>query len=82
MNDFEHALTDPQVVARNMVIEVAHPSGGRVQMPGNPVKLSDTGDDDFTPPPLVGQQTDAVLGEFLGLDADEIARLRTAQVIG
>jgi crotonobetainyl-CoA:carnitine CoA-transferase CaiB-like acyl-CoA transferase len=82
VNDFEHALTDPQVVARNMVIEVGHPSGGSVRMPGNPVKMSDTGDDDFTPPPLIGQQTDQVLSEFLGLNPGEIARLRTAQVIG
>lgn len=82
VNDFEHALNDPQVAARNMVISVDHPSGVRVRMPGNPIKLSDTGDETFSRPPRIGEQTDHILKEFLGLDQAEIARLRMAETIG
>lgn len=81
VNDFEHALSDPQVLARDMVVTVEHPQGGAVRMPGNPVKLSRSNGEWFTPPPLVGQQTDAVLGELLGKRPDEIAKLRTRKII-
>ena len=76
VNDFPHALAEDQVVARNMVIEVPHPSGGSARMPGNPVKLTGTPAETFTPPPLLGQQTDAVLQELLGLSANEVAALK------
>jgi crotonobetainyl-CoA:carnitine CoA-transferase CaiB-like acyl-CoA transferase len=76
VNDFSHALNDPQVRARAMVARVEHPNGGSVEMPGNPVKLSHTDAQSYTPPPLLGQDTDRVLGELLGCDAAELARLR------
>lgn len=82
VNNFSHALHDPQVLARNMVVEVPHPGGSRVRMPGNPVKLSDTGDEAYTAPPLLGQDTDKVLGEMLGLDAQALTSLRARGVIG
>ena len=81
VNDFEHALSDPQVLARNMVATVELTQGGQVQMPGNPVKLSDAGDDCFAPPPMLGQHTDAILREFLAKSDGEIAALRAARVI-
>ncbi|MCZ6604653.1 MAG: CoA transferase [Alphaproteobacteria bacterium] len=82
VNDFEYALNDPQIRARNMVVEVEHPEGGSVEMPGNPIKLSETHEDTFTPPPLVGQHTDEVFRDMLGLDDGELARLRRAEIIG
>ena len=82
VNDFGHALIDPQVRARNMVVEVAHPVSGTVRMPGNPVKLSDTHADIFSAPPLVGADTDEILGQLLKLDASEIARLRAVGAVG
>ena len=82
VNDFAHALSDPQVVARNMVVSVDHPKGGSVRMPGNPIKLSETGEEAFSPPPLIGEDTDRILTEFLGLDKAEIERLRREEAIG
>jgi crotonobetainyl-CoA:carnitine CoA-transferase CaiB-like acyl-CoA transferase len=82
VNDFEHALSDPQVRARNMVIDLALRQGGTVSVPGNPVKLSDFGAESFAPPPELGQDTDAVLRDLLGKNADELARLRAAGIIG
>jgi crotonobetainyl-CoA:carnitine CoA-transferase CaiB-like acyl-CoA transferase len=81
VNDFARALSDPQVLARNMVVEVEHPEGGAVRMPGNPIKLSDTHEDTFSPPPLLGQQTDQVLRELLGKTDAELAALRAGAVI-
>ena len=81
VNNFAQALSDPQVRARNMIVNVSHPLGGSVQMPGNPIKLSDTSEERFTPPPLLGQQTETVLSGLLELHADRIAELRRTGVV-
>jgi crotonobetainyl-CoA:carnitine CoA-transferase CaiB-like acyl-CoA transferase len=75
------ALENPQVQHRSMVVEVGHPLGGSVKQPGNPIKLSETGEETFSPPPLLGQHTEEVLGGLLGLDAEQIAALRAEGVI-
>ncbi len=82
VNDVLSALADPQVLARDMVATVDHPSGRSVKMPGNPVKLSETHEESFSPPPALGAHTDAVLAELLGLSAAEIAALRARRTIG
>jgi len=81
VNDFAHALADPQVRGRDMVVEVSLPGGEPVPMPGNPVKLS-ASEDAYAPPPGLGQHTDRILGERLGLSAERLAELREAGVIG
>ena len=54
VNDIAHAMADEQIRGRGMVVEVAHPSGRRVEMPGNPVKMSGMTEEVFTAPPLLG----------------------------
>lgn len=70
------ALADEQIRARNMVVEVEHPQGGRYQTTGNPIKLSDTYEDSYAPPPLLGQHTDCILSELLGKTTADIQALR------
>lgn len=82
VNNFAQALNDVQIRHRNMVVTVQHPEGGEVPMPGNPVKLSETNEDTYTPPPLLGQHTDEVLTELAGLSPRELDELRAASVIG
>ena len=82
VNDLEHALSDAQVQARNMVVTVAHPEGGEVRMTGNPVKMSATDEDTYAPPPLLGQHTDDVLRGLLGKSESDIAALRAAGTVG
>ena len=81
VRNFQELFADPQVAAREMVARLDHPMIGAMQVVGVPVKLSDTPGGIDTPPPRLGEHTDAVLTRDLGLDADTISRLRAERVI-
>ncbi|MBV6272801.1 CoA transferase [Alcaligenaceae bacterium CGII-47] len=81
VNDFEQALADPQVIARDMVVEVELQSGETIRMPGNPVKFSGSESSKFSRPPSLGEHTQSVLGELLGYSRNTIEELRNAGVI-
>jgi crotonobetainyl-CoA:carnitine CoA-transferase CaiB-like acyl-CoA transferase len=76
----DEALADPQVLARGMVSQVEHPTAGTVKTVGCPIRLTRTPVSVRTPPPLLGQHTDEVLGE-LGFDVDAIASLHATGVV-
>jgi len=59
-----------------------HPRAGKVRMVGAPVRLSETPGSVRTPAPMLGEHTDLVLRELLGLAAEDIAALRAAGAIG
>ncbi len=73
VNNFAQALNDPQIHHRNMFVELRHPAGGSARVPGNPIKLSIDDGDSFTPPPLLGADTWAVLEEWAELPKERIA---------
>ncbi|MFM8532251.1 MAG: CaiB/BaiF CoA transferase family protein [Acidimicrobiia bacterium] len=73
-------LTDPQLEARDMIKTLMHPTVGATRVIGAPIKLSEHESSVRTPPPVLGQHTDAVLSE-LGYDAAAIAALREKRVI-
>lgn len=81
VNNFAQALTDVQVLAREMVVEVPLASGERVRMPGNPVKLSAAGPARYTSPPALGAHTRSVLGELAGYSAERLEALHRAGII-
>jgi crotonobetainyl-CoA:carnitine CoA-transferase CaiB-like acyl-CoA transferase len=81
INKLSEVFADPHVVARNMVLEMAHSSGQTVKVIANPVKLSETPADYRIAPPLLGEHTDAVLSERLGLERTALAALRAKNVI-
>ena len=81
INALDEVFADPQVRARGMRFELDHPLAGRVPMVASPMRFSETPIEYHAPPPLLGEHTDDVLGELLGLDAGEIARLREGGVI-
>ncbi len=82
VNEFSKALSDPQIVARNMVVTVRDGGGDEVRMPGNPIKLSKTHEDRFTYPPRLGEHTDEILVQRLGYTKDRLADLKAKNVIG
>ena len=75
VNKIGDMLADPQVAARDMVVEVEHPKVGAMKTLGLPIKFSDTPGKVRRPAPLLGEHTDEVLGA-LGYGAAEIAALR------
>ena len=76
----DQVVSDPQVAARGMVVEVEHPRAGPVRQPGFPVRFSKA-PVALGPAPSLGQHNEEVLGE-LGYDAAAIAALRKEGVVG
>jgi crotonobetainyl-CoA:carnitine CoA-transferase CaiB-like acyl-CoA transferase len=81
INRLSDVFADPHVVARTMVVEIAHGSGATVKVVANPVKLSETPADYRLPPPRLGEHTDQVLSDRLGFDAATLADLRAREII-
>ncbi len=83
VNSIDEVFEDPQVQHRGMRIEMPHPlsADGKVELLGNPIKMSATPPAYERPPPFLGQHTAEVLEELLALDAPELSRLRDAGVI-
>lgn len=81
VNDFAQALNDPQVRAREMVIDVPLAGGGSVPQPGNPVKLSGAAPFKPAAPPPLGADSQAVFSELLGYDDTRLAALRASGAI-
>jgi len=71
----------PQVRHRNMLVQVDHPTAGKVGMAGIPVKFSVTPPSVRLPPPLLGEHTDDVLATWLGMGNQEIAELREKKIL-
>jgi crotonobetainyl-CoA:carnitine CoA-transferase CaiB-like acyl-CoA transferase len=82
VNRLSEALGDEQVLHRNMVVELKHPNGDSTRGPGNPIKLSRSNEESFSPAPVLGQNTDEVLHQMLGYDSDQILALRQQEIIG
>ncbi len=82
INTMDAVMDHPQVAARGALVECEHPVAGRVRMVAPPVALSETPGSVRRPAPLVGEHTDDVLRERLGMSDAEIARLQAVGAIG
>lgn len=81
INPVDKALSDPQILSRDMVVETTHRSGEKMKLLGNPIKMSQTKKEVFSPPPALGEHTDQILRELLNFQAGEIQRLRDKKII-
>ncbi|HWO42795.1 MAG TPA: CoA transferase, partial [Candidatus Eisenbacteria bacterium] len=77
----DRVFHDPQVIERQMVVEIDHPTAKTVRLAGIPIKMSTTPPAVRLPPPLLGQHTDEILRSWLALEACEIEELRRQSVI-
>jgi crotonobetainyl-CoA:carnitine CoA-transferase CaiB-like acyl-CoA transferase len=82
INTIDQVVEHPQVKARGMIAASDHPVAGKVKLVGVPVKLSETPGSVREPAPLLGQHTDEVLQQYLGMGEADITALRQAGVIG
>ena len=80
VNTVPAALAQPQVAAREMVVEVEHPVAGTLKMLGSPLKLSAQPTSIRRPPPVLGEHTDEILAE-VGYTAAQVTELREAGVV-
>lgn len=81
INDLAQMFQDPQVVARGLKVDVPHPLAGSVPQVASPIRLSETPVEYRLAPPLLGEHTEAVLMDVLGLDAAAVQVLRSAGVL-
>lgn len=81
INTFAEVFADPQIVHREMRLDLPHSSAGSVPQVANPVRFSATPVQYHRAPPLLGEHTEQVLGERLSLSPEHIAELRRNQVI-
>lgn len=78
----DEVFEQPQVIARGMRRTVESAAAGRLPVVANPVRMTAHDTTAAKAPPLLGEDTEAVLAGLIGLGADEIARLRSAGIIG
>lgn len=81
INSMDEVFKDPQVLHRNMLVEVAHPKAGKIKMVGMPVKYSKADVGVRMPPPVLGEHTHEILSEVLGYDHKRIEELKSEGVI-
>ena len=80
INNLQQAFEEPQVIARNMLVEMKHPLKEKLTVIGSPIKLSRTPVEYKKAPPMLGEHTDEILSGIL--DEEKIAELRQKGIIG
>jgi len=81
INTIDKVVNHPQVLAREMIAKVAHEVTGSVEIPGVPIKLSETPGQVDDPAPTLGEHTAEILTELLGMSAEMVERLEQDGVV-
>lgn len=79
INTMLMACADPQIAARNMIVEVDHPVAGKYKMAGSPLKFSNYPATTYEPAPTLGQHTREVLKEYIHMNDGQIDEILKAQ---
>ncbi len=81
INDLQQVFADPQVQARGLRLDLPNALGSTTPQVASPLRLSETPVAYHSAPPLLGQHTDALLRNLLGMSDAQVAQLREAGVI-
>ena len=82
INDLSDIMNDENfTVDREMIIKTHHPVMGDITLNGNPVKLMDTMPEIYKPSPTLGEDTEDIFAEFLGMSAEDVAALKEKGII-
>ncbi len=76
INTIDKTAADPQVKARNMILNLPHHLGGEVRLVGNPMKIPGIKEGEYTAPPILGQHNDEILKGLLNYSNEKITKLR------
>jgi crotonobetainyl-CoA:carnitine CoA-transferase CaiB-like acyl-CoA transferase len=75
------AVADPQVLSRNMVVEIDSPHVGKTRDVGSPIKVSGVDQTQYVYPPALGEHTEQILRNLLGYSADKIEGLKNKKLV-
>lgn len=81
VSSIREVAASPQIQARDMVLDVDHPTLGTLKLPGNPIKMSETPTAVRKAPPTVGEDNEFVYSDLLGMTKAEVRQLREEKVI-
>ena len=76
INNIEQVVNDPQIAARHMIVEVDHPLVGKTNLPGVPIKFSDTPASISGPAPILGQHNDEIYNKWLHIKKKDLKRMK------
>lgn len=82
VNDVQTTLQHEHTKARNMVVDVEHEQCGSIKLVNSPIKMSETPPSVRSAPPTLGQHTNEVLEELLGMNEADIKSLKEKSVLG
>ncbi len=75
INSIDQVVNDPQIIAREMIVDIEHPMAGETSLPGIPIKLSETPGNIRRPAPLLGEHTAQIFQELLGYEPEKVQDL-------
>jgi crotonobetainyl-CoA:carnitine CoA-transferase CaiB-like acyl-CoA transferase len=81
INTIDQVFADPQVIERGLRFDLPHPEAGSVPQVASPIRFSRTPIEYHAAPPVLGQHTQEVLGEMLGLAPEVVASLKDRGVV-
>ncbi|XP_064343791.1 succinate--hydroxymethylglutarate CoA-transferase isoform X5 [Camelus dromedarius] len=81
INNMKNVFAEPQVLHNGLIMEMKHPTAGKISVPGPAVRYSKFKMSEARPPPLLGQHTTHILKEVLRYDDEAIGELLSAAVV-
>lgn len=75
INTIDKVIENPQIIHREMLQEIEHPVAGATKVLGVPIKLSESPGKIVSPSPVLGQHTEEILGELIGVTKEEFSKL-------